>query len=647
MSGTPRFFAAERSLDPVWFGRPHEAIALLRTLLGEEIAVVTDSNGVLARVHPGARELLPSSIRAELLNQELVGRPWGVDAAELHLFSFVSIERGPDVAGLDDPVHLEGVLSGPYPSEAPEILRGRLSVTRFELLAAVVRAPPLAFHSARGFSSRWLALLLAGGTVEEARLGRGLVLAIPIAKAHLELGASGNEDLVEDVLVELMTAMRSDAGRDSAQRGTRAEDRGLLRSFLPRRRREPDESGLVSRLHAALELIDSLDGWPSPRVRALEARLVVDEGVWSPSSSLLLRPRGLSRMEQGKALTARRVGSKIPFDVSESVSRWRGNLHLELQGDCAFALESARGAALTPRLDQPTSRSSRRLEYVLQPADLGFDAAGSGLFSIHLGPGAVVRNVSIRPEIGRLVTPTRPLVAEARREDRPASVVPAPVSDAPVRAPPRPVRVFLLDPRYPTDWVHDAALIARTLEERGFTVLDASAAAEWVRTAGPGTVIIIPGTAPDTIADARSRECLARKYLDRGGRVVWIGETPFAARGKADGGYDPTWLPAHREILDVSAPGPASKRSAILTEEGVAWGMTSGDVCVRTQPIGDVTTVLSQSRDGFAVSWHRRYSDRFPWSGFVRFRGGVFRGSRPELVDDLHRIASYRLAESG
>ncbi len=96
------------------------------------------------------------------------------------------------------------------------------------------------------------------------------------------------------------------------------------------------------------------------------------------------------------------------------------------------------------------------------------------------------------------------------------------------------------DKAYPSQWLRrHSADLSRQLTAQGFKRLDAEELEVWMRqkvdnkTAGQSSVVFSQDIVPDTIfPDAVDcANVLLRKYLDEGGRVVWLGDIPLWLRG--------------------------------------------------------------------------------------------------------------------
>ena len=192
-------------------------------------------------------------------------------------------------------------------------------------------------------------------------------------------------------------------------------------------------------------------------------------------------------------------------------------------------------------------------------------------------------------------------------------------------------KVVFCDPRYPVSMVEDPRDVAVQLVTcSGFFILGAKDLGAWMETwtehGGDGSVCVLAhGIAPDTIAEEPSRACLARRYLDSGGRMVWLGDTPFYYQGQP--GKPVLWgLQGLRDILDLGTVSEA-EGGAVLTQEGRDWGLvleaeTSASFCV---PARDVTVALSCAAGGLAGSFLKNYSPGCPSGGFLRLLAGPYR----------------------
>ncbi|MGZ3461579.1 MAG: hypothetical protein ACXU86_24070, partial [Archangium sp.] len=143
--------------DPTAVVHAVDAFRLEDALLGEqEWLVCTDIEGHVVALPASERALLPASTQAQLTHHELTsGRtPRRIAASELFLFSVELVEHPADAEGVNDPVYLYGTLLGPWPSDSPQRVPGQLTVTRGDVLAALVHGAPEALRYVQDPESR-------------------------------------------------------------------------------------------------------------------------------------------------------------------------------------------------------------------------------------------------------------------------------------------------------------------------------------------------------------------------------------------------------------------------------------------------------------------------------------------------------------
>jgi hypothetical protein len=215
--------------------------------------------------------------------------------------------------------------------------------------------------------------------------------------------------------------------------------------------------------------------------------------------------------------------------------------------------------------------------------------------------------------------------------------------------PPQGPRVVFHDARYACLWVSAPERIARYFVERDFSEVDADALRSWmqarIQSGAPGSVCVFAqDIGPETVAEEPTPECTLRKYLEAGGRVVWLGDVPFAYFATADGIRSPVRIRGGGSgILGVS-DWKHLEGKAELTEEGKSWGLSSPDEAIRSYPDRDVTVALSRAAKGYAASWFKNYNPQHPHSGFVRLAAGQVNGADDGLLAQLHRAALHGLS---
>ncbi len=163
---------------------------------------------------------------------------------------------------------------------------------------------------------------------------------------------------------------------------------------------------------------------------------------------------------------------------------------------------------------------------------------------------------------------------------------------------------------------------------QGYEKLDAKSLAQFMKdgivTKTPSVVVFATFRVPTTVIDDSSDAALLRKYLNAGGKVVWLGAPPLVYQRdpKTDQVIALDFKIPER-IIGVkyqgqSAIGVGGWYHSSVTRDGVKWGF------VRDWWIGgfavdadQVTTVLGRDEQGRASAWVKNYGGR-EGSGLVQ-----------------------------
>lgn len=208
------------------------------------------------------------------------------------------------------------------------------------------------------------------------------------------------------------------------------------------------------------------------------------------------------------------------------------------------------------------------------------------------------------------------------------------------------------DERYPVSWMsRNAAAELRDFSTvLGFEVRGAEETAMWMREKlmeyDSGieecllfmTQDVVPGTL--VFKDPRP-EALIRKYLDRGGSVIWLGDVPFYFVGKVSGEKVKWDYLGGRGVLGIDTVGSwqvKGEARPAARPAGEDWGLKSTWTSKRALPVRDVDMVLAEDPNGAAPGWVKSYSEGS--LGFIRLWDSKLNTLSDSLGEDIYRIVS-------
>ena len=179
----------------------------------------------------------------------------------------------------------------------------------------------------------------------------------------------------------------------------------------------------------------------------------------------------------------------------------------------------------------------------------------------------------------------------------------------------------------------------------GYQALDADSLARFladrIADGTPSAVVFATDVLPDVAAPAAADTVLLRRYLDAGGKVVWLGE-PIGALARDSAGR-PIGLDPRRTESLIGVPMNTvdfDHETAYPTRAGRRWGL---DRAFR----GDYTLVVSSAIQPLAIdelgkttAWVRVYRADRPGSGFVQLWG---LGATLDRLPVVRAVAEYGL----
>jgi len=157
----------------------------------------------------------------------------------------------------------------------------------------------------------------------------------------------------------------------------------------------------------------------------------------------------------------------------------------------------------------------------------------------------------------------------------------------------------------------------------GYEVVDAAGLATFMEARlddrAPSVVVFAIDDVPETVATSPSPDTLFRRYLDAGGKVVWLGYPPFVV-GRDDQGR-PVRLerggPAGLVGVDHEKVYNMDVYRAAVTPDGERWGLAGWHVLSPGADPADVSVVLAADALGTAAAWVKSYGGP-EGTGFVQ-----------------------------
>ena len=145
---------------------------------------------------------------------------------------------------------------------------------------------------------------------------------------------------------------------------------------------------------------------------------------------------------------------------------------------------------------------------------------------------------------------------------------------------------------------------------------------------------------PETVAAVPSDTVLARRYLESGGKIVWLGLPPLAIARDEEGTPTSFGREPAQTLLGVSfGRYNADQYGAYPTPDGKAWGFTDWWVSTSGVDIAEVTTALALDDNGGAAAWVKSFGGP-PGSGFVAL-WGTYRPVPAGYLEQIRRVAEY------
>ncbi len=203
------------------------------------------------------------------------------------------------------------------------------------------------------------------------------------------------------------------------------------------------------------------------------------------------------------------------------------------------------------------------------------------------------------------------------------------------------LRAVYYDASYPSAWVSGMA-VRDGLSAAGYDVLDANQLQQWMNariTDGRRSVVVFAkDVVPDTVAASAASNAMIRRYLNKGGKIVWFGDIPLYYQGHANGSLT-TWGTAGAvSTLGFNAASGTwdLDQPVTITTDGTTWGLQQAWGSQRPTAAGGLRA-LARNALNQPAGWVRHYHEKDTFRGFVRFHD---RPGTPSVAD-VRALAEY------
>ena len=212
--------------------------------------------------------------------------------------------------------------------------------------------------------------------------------------------------------------------------------------------------------------------------------------------------------------------------------------------------------------------------------------------------------------------------------------------EAPAR---KTLRAVYADPLFPSVFSRGHLTLRDRLAAEGYETLDATRLVAFLKARiedrQPSVVVCAGDTVPGEVdTESADEKPLVRRYLEAGGKVVWLGVPPFAAtidrETRRVSGFD---IERSGRLLGVTEGYLKGVFRFAPSSAGTDWGLRTWWVTEMGAPAASVEP-LSTLQNGMASSWVKTFGGP-PGTGFVRL---AMRGV-PADPETVMRIAEHGL----
>ncbi len=187
--------------------------------------------------------------------------------------------------------------------------------------------------------------------------------------------------------------------------------------------------------------------------------------------------------------------------------------------------------------------------------------------------------------------------------------------------------------------------IAPFLQQRGFERLDSAALYRFLKNriedGKPGVIVFSLALIPGNIIGADPEKGMIRKYLDAGGKIIWMGNSPNYFEPDSNGNFKKQ-INKGNQLLGVQFINPDESGNfySKTTQEGLNTGLPQWLTITSSPVAGKGVVPLAYDEYGRVSAWTKKFNPR-AGSGFICFRS--FSYNVPAKKEDLELIEKLAL----
>ena len=157
----------------------------------------------------------------------------------------------------------------------------------------------------------------------------------------------------------------------------------------------------------------------------------------------------------------------------------------------------------------------------------------------------------------------------------------------------------------------------------------------------PSAVVFATDVLPPNVAPTPTDTTLFRRYLNAGGKVVWIGGPIDVFVHDSTGELVGFEVKRMADLLGISVDSlDFNEYTAHPTDAGRRWGIDRALRGATPMARSAVSEALAVDETGMTTAWVRHYRTDRPWSGFVQLWG---LGASWDRLPEIRAVAEYGL----